>query len=94
MNTNFIQEMPPKHCTEVNFNVKCEGTEVGDRVALVGNLKALGEWNPERAHILETSAKRFPHWFITLKLPRDLIIEYKYIIIKKPPKQVNQANIT
>ena len=80
--------MPPKHCTEVNFNVKCEGTEVGDRVGLVGNLKMLGEWDPERALILETSPKRFPDWFITLKVPRDLIIEYKYIVMKKPPQQV------
>ena len=49
MNTKYnipVQGLP---CTEVNFNVKCEITEVGDRVALVGNIKMLGEWDPERA---------------------------------------------
>ena len=41
----------------------------GDRVAIVGNIEALGEWNPNRAQYLETSSKTFPIWTINLLLP-------------------------
>jgi hypothetical protein len=51
MNTKLIKPAPevPVKETEVTFNVKCELTAVGDRVALVGNIKMLGEWAPEKA---------------------------------------------
>ena len=54
---------------------------VGDRVAIVGNIEELGRWDSNRAHFLETSPTTFPIWTINLALPRDLIIEYKYIIV-------------
>jgi len=41
--------------TEVNFIIKCDRTRVGDRVAIVGNIDSLGEWNPSRAIYLETT---------------------------------------
>jgi len=68
--------------TEVNFHVKCDKTSVGDRVALVGSIKELGEWNTEKALFLETSPDTYPMWNIKLILPKNCIIEYKYLIIK------------
>lgn len=55
---------------------------MGDRVAIVGNIGELGEWDSDRARFLETSPTTFPIWTINLALPRDSIIEYKYIIIQ------------
>jgi len=33
--------------TKVSFNVKCGDTKVGERVAIVGGIKELGNWDPE-----------------------------------------------
>ena len=64
----------------MHFNVKCDRTRIGDRVALVGNIEELGEWNPKNARFLDTSANSFPNWHICLRVPQNIIIEYKYII--------------
>jgi hypothetical protein len=41
----------------------------------------LGEWNPEQCIFLDTDATTFPYWIVSLNLPRDKKIEYKYVII-------------
>lgn len=51
-------------------------------MALVGNIGALGEWNTDNAIFLETSPESFPVWSTNMALPRDLIIEYKYVIVQ------------
>jgi hypothetical protein len=50
-------------------------------MALIGNIEALGEWDPKRAVFMETSAASFPVWNASVSIPRDLVIEYKYIIV-------------
>lgn len=67
--------------TEVNFCVKCDATRFGECVALVGNIMELGEWNTEKALILDTKPDTYPTWHIKLTLPKNAIIEYKYLII-------------
>ena len=62
--------------------MKCDMTRIGDRVALVGNTKELGEWDTEKALFLDTSPETYPMWSISLVLPRNCIIEYKYLIVK------------
>ena len=68
--------------TEVTFNVKCGQTKIGDRVAILGNIDELGGWKVEQAILLETSAEIFPRWSIKLQLPKNKIMEYKYLIIR------------
>jgi hypothetical protein len=50
-------------------------------VALVGNTPELGEWKTEKAHIMDTKPDTYPNWHIKLTLPKNAIIEYKYLII-------------
>lgn len=80
--------------TEVNFNFKCDRTRVGDRVAMVGNIGALGDWNTENAIFLETSPESFPVWSTNMALPRDLIIEYKYVIIQFGKMATRKNSVT
>jgi hypothetical protein len=47
---------------KVYFFVKCVHTKVGERVAIVGGIDQLGNWDPKKAIFLETSAESFPNW--------------------------------
>ena len=44
----------------------------------------LGHWDPIRAVPLTTTKETYPMWTIKLDMPRDKIIEYKFLIIKSP----------
>ena len=55
---------------------------MGDRVAIVGNIPALGEWDSSKAIFLETNAQDFPSWSTQINVPRNITIEYKYIIVQ------------
>lgn len=68
--------------TEVTFNCKCI-TKFGEKVGLVGNIPLLGHWDPNRSIVMMTDNDSFPNWTIKIDLPRDKIIEYKYLIITK-----------
>ena len=68
--------------TEVTFNFTCADTVPGDQVAMVGNMPLLGHWDPMRAVPLTTNPQTYPIWSIKIDLPRDKIIEYKYLVIK------------
>jgi len=65
--------------TEVTFNFSCD-TKFGERVALIGSMPLLGHWDTARAVYLNTNPKIYPIWTIKIDLPRDKIIEYKYLI--------------
>jgi hypothetical protein len=60
---------------------------------LVGNIPLLGHWDPARSIVMTTDEKAFPNWTIKIDLPRDKIIEYKYLIIKKDYCPVNKRTI-
>lgn len=70
---------------EVTVTVKCPQTLPGERVALLGATEELGRWDIERATYLETNDHMFPTWTVKLKVPRDSITEYKYLIIQSLP---------
>ncbi len=74
--------------TEVTFNFTCADTALGDQVAMVGSMALLGQWDPMRAVPLTTSKETYPVWTIKIDLPRDKIIEYKFLIIKAKGKNL------
>lgn len=67
--------------TETTFNFRCK-TQYGDKVALVGNINLLGHWDTSKAVMLNTTNDTYPVWTIKIDLPRDKIIEYKFLIVK------------
>jgi len=70
--------------TEVTFNLTCS-TKYGERVALIGSLPLLGHWDTAKAVYLDTNPQIYPVWSIKIDLPRDKIIEYKYLVITDIP---------
>eukprot|EP00438_Fugacium_kawagutii_P011401 Skav219008 [mRNA] locus=scaffold169:573971:596692:+ [translate_table: standard] len=67
---------------QVSFSVKCADTRVGLHVRVVGSVAALGEWDPHKGIILNTSAAEFPNWKQTEPTPLEegKVVEYKYVI--------------
>jgi hypothetical protein len=53
---------------------------------MIGNLGMLGQMDPSRALNLTTTKETYPVWTIKLDMPRDEIIEYKFLILKAPSK--------
>lgn len=51
---------------------------------MLGNIPLLGHWDTSKAVFLNTTQSTYPEWSIKIDLPRDKIIEYKYLIIKDP----------
>ncbi|MEV4182688.1 carbohydrate-binding module family 20 domain-containing protein [Streptosporangium canum] len=66
--------------TAVSFNADVT-THYGQNVYVVGNLPALGGWNPGQAIAL--SSADYPIWRVAVNLPPDTAVEYKYV--KKNP---------
>jgi alpha-amylase len=64
----------------VTFNVNAT-TFLGQNVFVVGNVAALGNWNPANAVAL--SAAGYPIWSGTVSLPASTAVQYKYL--KKNP---------
>lgn len=66
---------------------------------MVGNINLLGHWDTNKAVILNTTNETYPVWSIKIDLPRDKVIEYKYLILKdyeknaKGRKQVVWENL-
>ncbi len=56
-------------------------TWYGQNVFLVGSIPALGSWDPARA--VPLSAANYPSWSVTVSLPANTHVEYKFI--KKDP---------
>ena len=65
--------------TEVTFNFNCK-TQFGERIALLGNISLLGHWDTARCIFLTTTPTSYPVWSIKLDLPRDKVVEYKYLV--------------
>ncbi|CAE8637331.1 unnamed protein product [Polarella glacialis] len=69
--------------SSVVFKVCCESTQPGECVFLVGSHGVIGEWTPERALMMATSAEDFPVWSATCRLPASEAIEYKCVILRE-----------
>ncbi|KAL0956261.1 hypothetical protein HGRIS_002415 [Hohenbuehelia grisea] len=60
----------------VTFNVQAT-TQFGENIFLTGSADALQSWSPDNA--LALNADRYPTWSVTVNLPANAAIEYKYI---------------
>eukprot|EP00928_Gymnodinium_smaydae_P100458 TRINITY_DN9860_c0_g1_i2.p1 TRINITY_DN9860_c0_g1~~TRINITY_DN9860_c0_g1_i2.p1 ORF type:complete len:599 (-),score=111.32 TRINITY_DN9860_c0_g1_i2:66-1862(-) len=87
--------------TKVSFRLTCNDTRMGQHVRVVGSCAKLGNWSPSEGLLLHTSALEFPIWHSAesvggvvlnntsdpLNLPKDEVIEYKYVICGKDGKK-------
>ncbi|KAI9059251.1 carbohydrate-binding module family 20 protein [Trametes sanguinea] len=60
----------------VTFNVQAT-TVFGENIYITGSVAALQNWSPDSALIL--SAANYPTWSITVNLPANTVVQYKYI---------------
>lgn len=68
----------PPGCTTVATTVEVNAaTYFGQNVFVVGNLPALGNWNPAAAVPLSSAA--YPVWRATISLPANTAVQYKYL---------------
>ena len=60
-------------------------TQYGEAIKIVGNIEALGDWDPEKAVPLRASeyTSHNPLWKAVIPLKVGQVIEYKYINVKK-----------
>ncbi|KAH8081990.1 glucoamylase [Cristinia sonorae] len=60
----------------VTFNVQAT-TQLGEDIFLVGSVPALQNWSTDKALLL--SAANYPTWSITVNLPANSAVQYKFI---------------
>eukprot|EP00440_Ansanella_granifera_P032292 gb/GFBE01035045.1/.p1 GENE.gb/GFBE01035045.1/~~gb/GFBE01035045.1/.p1 ORF type:complete len:713 (+),score=101.93 gb/GFBE01035045.1/:1-2139(+) len=67
----------------VTFEVRCDCTQPGEHIRIVGSTRELGTWDPGASGvILHTSPDRYPIWESEcLNLPCAASAEYKYVIV-------------
>jgi phosphatidylserine/phosphatidylglycerophosphate/cardiolipin synthase-like enzyme len=68
--------------TPILFNPVHAGTNLGDRVVVVGSDPALGSWDPHKGLSAATHTSLFPSWTATTRLPSGAAIEYKFVTIR------------
>ncbi len=66
----------PAPGVSVLFNENAS-TSWGQNVYIVGNVAALGSWNPNNAVLMSSAS--YPVWKVTINLPANTLIQYKYI---------------
>lgn len=64
----------------VEVEAYCDGTQFGDTLVLVGDVEALGAWDPSRG--LRLSGDEWPTWKQTVELPAGARVEYKLVIVR------------
>ncbi|PAV20912.1 glucoamylase [Pyrrhoderma noxium] len=60
----------------VTFNVQAT-TVFGENIFVTGSIDALANWSPDNAIAL--NADNYPTWSVTVNLPADTTVQYKYI---------------
>jgi hypothetical protein len=63
--------------TSVTFSMK-KSTHFGQNIFLVGNVRELGNWNPEKA--LSFNSLHYPTWSATVNISPKTAVEFKFII--------------
>jgi hypothetical protein len=74
----------PRTDGTVTFNVEFH-TGFGEHIVLVGSAPELGQWNTNKGVVMHTSEVDFPFWTsppISLSLPREGPVLYKYVVVK------------
>ncbi|KAH9480597.1 Glucoamylase [Psilocybe cubensis] len=61
---------------QVTFNVRAT-TFYGENIYITGSVDALKNWNPDHAVLL--SAANYPTWSVTLPIPANTAIQFKFI---------------
>jgi hypothetical protein len=74
-------------CVKVTFVLKCEATEIGDKVLLTGECEELGWWDVHKALQLTTDEDTFPYWSVTVDLKAGEMVAYKFLIGKPSDMQ-------
>jgi phosphatidylserine/phosphatidylglycerophosphate/cardiolipin synthase-like enzyme len=74
----FLHGTPEAH---VEFVARHDRTAWGDRVVVVGNCAALGDWDPRNGVELRTADDIYPQWSASVALPAGARIEYKYVTL-------------
>eukprot|EP01135_Chromosphaera_perkinsii_P004302 Nk52_evm14s276 gene=Nk52_evmTU14s276 len=74
--------------TRVSFNVTCK-TALGQHVGVVGEIPELGSWDATKCLVLETSKEQYPLWNLTLRLPSNRPISFKYVVIRYRKNEKN-----
>ncbi|XP_067634470.1 putative glycerophosphocholine phosphodiesterase GPCPD1 homolog 2 [Eurosta solidaginis] len=82
--TNFHQTNKAmiKSTVLVNFKVNLLGTHIApyEVVGVIGNQRALGDWNIQLAPLLERSADDYNEWSGCIELPTQKWLRYRYFI--------------
>ena len=72
---------------EILFRINAPIIKRDEVLAVSGSIKALGEWNPQLALVLNDYS--FPQWFFSLKTSDiEAPFEYKFLILKKDTHEV------
>lgn len=74
----FLIATPTAH---VEFVTKHDKTVWGDRIFVVGNCPALGDWDPAKGVELRTADDIYPKWSASAELPAGANVEYKYVVL-------------
>ena len=51
-----------------------------DEIVVTGSVAEIGFWDPHKGAAMHTSAETYPLWRTVLRLPKEINIEYKYVI--------------
>mmetsp|Transcript_26621 Transcript_26621/g.79420 ORF Transcript_26621/g.79420 Transcript_26621/m.79420 type:complete len:1165 (-) Transcript_26621:106-3600(-) len=72
--------------TSVYFHIADESVSFGEVLRVVGNHPSLGDWDPARGHLLDTSEDIFPVWKspAPISVEFQAKVEYKYVIVTNP----------
>lgn len=66
----------------VLFNPVHAGTQLGDRVVVVGSDPARGAWDPTKGIDASTHKDLFPSWSAAARLPAGVRVEYKFVTLR------------
>lgn len=70
---------------QVTFRVRCQNTQPGEKVYVVGSGTKLGAWSPDSALMLSTGPQEFPTWSAAVTVPEGTL-EYKFIVKRDDKK--------
>jgi hypothetical protein len=78
--------MPINKLSSISVNIHFfinARTVFGEIIGIVGNCNELGNWDPNLAKPLQTDLVSYPMWKGSFSLPKNIHLEYKYILISK-----------
>jgi glucoamylase len=86
VSSGACQVGPAPPTIPVSFNVDAT-TVSGELIYIVGSVPALENWNPQAALVMNCTGT-YPTWRLTVALPIDENVQYKYIRMSPPDTTV------